>query len=205
MSAGSDVALMITKKSVDDNLQKTSKSVIIDREDVYNPDGTIKTGVDFVNFNKYRDPDRAAAKDQPGYKDIIVMRLAEMYLIAAEAEHQLGNNDEAARYINVLRTRAAVKTPVDYTAQMQVTGAQIDDDFILAERARELAGEHLRWFDVKRIKNGQNGAENFSDYIKRMNPDITLVEDYHRLRPIPIAEMQSLQNAEEFGQNFGYN
>lgn len=205
LQAGIDTALLMTKKSVNDAVEKLKAYVVVDRDEMYHPDGKIKTGNNFVNLIKYRDPDRVAAKDQPGYKDIIVMRLAEMYLIAAEAEHQLGNPGEAAKMINVLRTRAAIKSPVDYTAAMQVSAADINDDFILAERARELAGEHLRWFDVKRVKNGQNGAEGFASYIKRMNPDITLVEDYHRLRPIPIAEMTGLQNAEEFGQNFGYN
>lgn len=205
LRAGIDTALVITKESVNDAVEKVKAYVVIDRDEVYNPDGTIKTGNNYVNFIKYRDPDRALAKDQPGYKDIIVMRLAEMYLIAAEAEYQLGNPGEAAKMINVLRTRAAKKAPVDYTAAMQVSAADINEDFILAERARELAGEHLRWFDVKRIKNGRNGSESFAAYIKRMNPNITLVADYHRLRPIPIAEMTGLQNAAEFGQNPGYN
>ena len=206
-----DIAMVITKKSIPDAAESLLPYVVFDRDEVYLPNGTIRNGNNFVNLIKYRDPDRLTPAVQPGTKDIIVMRLAEMYLIAAEAEYNLGNAGEAAAMINVLRTRAAKKTPIDYTLQMQVAGSQIDMDFILAERARELAGEHLRWFDVKRIKNGQNttgGAndnETFSAYIKRMNPDITKVEDYHRLRPIPIAEMQALLNAAEFGQNPGYN
>ena len=206
-----DIAMVITKKSIPDAAESLLPYVTFDRDEVYLPNGTIRNGNNFVNLIKYRDPDRTTPAVQPGTKDIIIMRLAEMYLIAAEAEYNLGNSGEAATMINVLRTRAAKKTPIDYTLQMQVSGSQIDMDFILAERARELAGEHLRWFDVKRIKNGQNttgGAndnETFSAYIKRMNPDITKVEDYHRLRPIPIAEMQALLNAQEFGQNPGYN
>lgn len=206
-----DIAMMNTKKSIPDAIEQQLPYVVFDRDQMYLPDGTIRDGNNFVNFIKYQDPDRLTPAVQPGTKDIIVMRLAEMYLIAAEAEYQLGNPGEAANMINVLRTRAAKKSPIDYTLQMQVSASDIDLDFILAERARELAGEHLRWFDVKRIKNGQNptpGAndnESFSHYIKRMNPDITLVEDFHRLRPIPIAEMQALQNAKEFGQNPGYN
>jgi hypothetical protein len=144
------------------------------------------------------DPDRTAANAQPGYKDVIVMRLAEMYLIAAEAEFQLGNNDEAASYINVLRTRAAIKTPVNHTTEMQVTGADINLDFILDERARELAGEHIRWFDLKRTGK-------LVERVTKYNPDITKIQDFHVLRPIPQAEMQALTNAAEFGQNPGYN
>ena len=39
--------------------------------------------------------------------DIFVMRMAEVYLIAAEAEQHLGNGTKAAGYLNTLRARAA--------------------------------------------------------------------------------------------------
>ncbi|MGB8192640.1 MAG: RagB/SusD family nutrient uptake outer membrane protein [Chitinophagaceae bacterium] len=197
--APGDTAMLITKRPIPD--KRLRKYVVYDREDVYNDNGTIKTGNNYVPLNKFRDPDRATPSTQSGSKDVIVMRLAEMYLIAAEAEFKLGNNAAAATQINVLRTRAAKP---GQTAAMQISAADINADFILAERARELAGEYIRWFDVKRMKNGQSGAENFSTYIKRLNPDITKVQDFHRLRPIPLAEMQALQNAAEFGQNPGY-
>jgi hypothetical protein len=194
-----DTAMVITKKVIPNKRSLTY--VVYDRDDVYNTDKTIKNGNNYISLKKFTDPDRSAPNVQAGTKDIIVMRLAEMYLIAGEAELQLGNNLAAATQINVLRTRAAKP---GQTAAMQVSAADINVDFILAERARELCGENVRWFDVKRIKNGQNGAETFSTYIKRMNPDINKVQDFHRLRPIPIAEMQALQNASEFGQNPGY-
>lgn len=194
-----DTAMLITKKVIAD--KRFRKYVVYDRDDVYNTNKTIKTGNNYVELKKYQDPDRTAPSVQAGTKDVTVMRLAEMYLIAAEAEFMLGNNAAAATHINVLRTRAAKPGQV---AAMQITASDINADFILAERARELAGEVIRWFDVKRMKNGQNGAETFSSYIKRLNPDITKVQDFHRLRPIPILEMQALQNAEEFGQNPGY-
>lgn len=196
-----DTAMLITKQVIPDKATRTY--VVYDRNDIYNANGSIRTGNNYMSFKKYLDPDRTAANAQPGTKDVIVMRLAEMYLIAAEAELQLNNPAAAADDINVLRTRAA-KDATQIPA-MQVTAADINIDFILDERARELAGESIRWFDVKRIKNGSDGAEAFSAYIKRQNPDITKVQDFHRLRPIPQQEMQSLQNALEFGQNTGYN
>lgn len=194
-----DTAMLITKGIIPDKATRTY--VVYDRNDVYNANGSIRTGNNYVPLKKYRDPDRTAPNVQAGTKDVIVMRLAEMYLVAAEAEFQLNNAGAAASQINVLRTRAAKP---GQEAAMQVSAGDIDIDFILAERARELAGESIRWFDVKRTKNGLNGAEKFTDYIKRLNPDITKVEDFHRLRPIPILEMQALQNAQEFGQNPGY-
>ncbi|RYG54821.1 MAG: RagB/SusD family nutrient uptake outer membrane protein [Chitinophagaceae bacterium] len=197
--APGDTAMVITKKVIAD--KRTRKYVVFDRNDVYNPNGSIVNGNNYVALKKFQDPDRTLPNTSAGSKDVLVMRLAEMYLIIAEAEMQLGNNGAAATAINVLRTRAARP---GQTAAMQVAAGQINPDFILDERAREFAGEYIRWFDVKRMKTGQNGAESFAAYIKRRNPDITKVQDFHRLRPVPIAEQQALLNWNEFGQNPGY-
>ena len=196
--AGIDTIMVITKRSVTN--KSTLPYLVFDRDSTYHPDGRIKGSDVFVPLQKFRYPYRTAVNAQPGFNDIFFIRLAEMYMIAAEAELQLGNAPAAAGYINVIRTRAARKTPVDYTAQMQVTPAQVTLDFILQERAREFAGEHLRWFDVKRLK-GQN---NWASFIKATNPDITAVQEFHRLRPVPLEELNSLENGDEFGQNPGY-
>ncbi|MEI6949312.1 RagB/SusD family nutrient uptake outer membrane protein [Paraflavisolibacter sp. H34] len=196
MRANTDTALWITKRSVADEDKRPY--IVIDRDSMYNANGTIRNGQNFVNLKKFMDPDRTAANSQAGFKDVIVMRLAEMYLVAAEAELQLGNKTEAARYLNVLRTRAAIKAPVDQTAAMQVSEAQVDLDFILDERARELAGENIRWFDLKRTGK-------LLERVQKYNPDITQLKAHHILRPIPLVELQALKNAAEFGQNPGYN
>ncbi|OFY64787.1 MAG: hypothetical protein A2Y71_00460 [Bacteroidetes bacterium RBG_13_42_15] len=60
-------------------------------------------------ISKYFDPTRPALQDEEGYRDGILARLAETYLIAAEAHGRLGNYGKAMEYINVLRTRAAYK------------------------------------------------------------------------------------------------
>ena len=196
-----DTAMVVTKRALP--TKRTKSYVVYDRDDVYNTNGTIKTGLNYVNLKKFWDQSaiRTAPNIQAGSNDVVVMRLAEMYLIAAEAENKLGNNAAAADLINVLRVRAAKKTPVDYSQAMRITASDVTPDFILDERAREFAGEYIRWFDVKRMKN----ANNFASYIKARNPDITQVEDYHRLRPIRIEELNALLNASEFGQNPGYN
>ncbi len=103
-----DTAMYITKKSITDENKRGY--LVIDRDSVYDTygNGSIYTGDDYVQLTKYLDPiTRASANSVPGYLDVIVIRLAEMYLIAAEAEMQLGNPAEAAAHINVLRTRAA--------------------------------------------------------------------------------------------------
>ena len=123
-----------------------------------------------------------------------------MYLIAAEAEFRLGNSGQAATYVNFIRTRAAKKTPVNQTAAMQVTASDISNDFLLAEYAREFAGEHLRWFILKRMLD----PNAWVTWIKTKNPDITAVQPFHRLRPVPQEELDALKNGTEFGQNPGY-
>lgn len=197
-----DTALLYTKKVIAD--KATRKYGVKDINDTYNADGTISSDANnnpyYPALRKFRDPDRTAGSDA-GTKNVIVMRLAEIYLIAAEASYKLNKTSpSAADYVNVLRTRAAIKTPVDQTAAMQVTNAQINLDFLLDERARELAGEHLRWPDLKRTKQLENrlGAG-------KQNPDIVAFNPAkHYLRPVPQAELDALQNKDEYGQNPNY-
>ena len=194
-----DTALYITKKSVDED--PNSLYITVDRDSIYNTagEGEIKLGKDYVPLIKHLDPlTRPDPAARPGYNDIIVIRLAEIYLIAAEAELQLGNTTAAADYINVLRTRAAIKEPVDHTDDMQISANDVTLDFILDERARELCGEHLRWFDLKRTKK-------LIERVEKYNPDIELLQEFHYLRPVPQTEIDALLNGKEFGQNQGYN
>lgn len=197
-----DTALFYTKKVIADKHSRPYG--VKDINDTYNSDGTISTNANnnpyYPSLIKFRDPDRTPGSDA-GTKNVIVMRLAEMYLIAAEASYKLNRTSpDAAYYINVLRSRAAVKTPVDRTSEMQVSISDIDLDFLLDERARELAGEHLRWPDLKRTKQLEDrlGQGN-------QNPDITAFNpNKHYVRPIPQAELDVLENADEYGQNPGY-
>ena len=72
--------------------------------------------------------------------DFPMIRLAEIYLIYAEACMNLGVPDEAQPYIHALATRAGVAPPSDITP-----------DFLLAERARELLWEAHRRTDLIRF------------------------------------------------------
>jgi hypothetical protein len=90
------------------------------------------------------------------------LRLAETYLLKAEAQFKLGNNGGAATTINILRARANA-TPI--------TSADINIDFILDERSRELIFEEHRrytllrtgkWLERTRLHN-KNGGQNISD------------------------------------------
>ena len=91
-----------------------------------------------------------------------VAKFSEFYLIAAEAAVKLGKNDDAKKYVNVLRERAGKQTycvnkrapqTADHSAEMlAATPATITIDFILDERSREFWGEGYRWFDLVRTQ-----------------------------------------------------
>src|SRR5258705_8926912 len=96
---------------------------------------------------KYFDT-RRGDLNAPSIRPVIVFRLAETYLIAAEAAFMSGNTAEAVTYINTIRERAAY--PTGNAAAMDVTAANLSLDFILDERSRELCGEIVRWWDLVR-------------------------------------------------------
>jgi len=200
-----DTALLFTK------ISKSNKATVnygvVDKDDIYATEinDSIKTtelNVFYPSLKKYLDPDRENPESDFSTKDVILIRLAEMYLIAAEAEYKLGNSGPAKNYINVLRTRAAIKIPVDKTSEMQISESDLSTEFFLAERARELCGEHIRWFDLVRVF--RRDPEGWANWIKTHNPNIDRIDQHHMLRPIPISEIETLLNWEEFGQNTGY-
>ncbi|HEY4109179.1 RagB/SusD family nutrient uptake outer membrane protein [Puia sp.] len=193
-----DTAMYVSKHPIPNKSLRPYACFGVDT--TYNPNGSISsTGGDrYVVLTKYLDPlTKAGTTTYPGYLDLPILRLAEQYLIAAEADVEMNNPTEAATLVNVLRTRAAIKTPVNHTADMQVTSSQMTLDFILDERARELCGEYQRWFDLKRTQKLQSR-------IAAYNPDITNFNPNYYLRPVPLSELQALTNAGAFGQNPGF-
>ena len=77
--------------------------------------------------------------DRMHFKNIMVYRLAETYLMGAEAHLEVGNSSKALQYLNAVRTRAGIAP---------VGAATIEN--IFEERARELAFEGQRWYSLKR-------------------------------------------------------
>jgi hypothetical protein len=194
MSVG-DTAVFATRKEIPDAVEKTKKYQTADRSKIYQADGTVKDNLRYPTLSKFMDPTRASLNEAQSARDVFVIRLAEVYLIAAEAAMQLANLPKAAEYINVLRTRAAKPGK---TAAMLVKPADVTLDFILDERARELAGEQLRWFDLKRTGK-------LMERIKKYNPDNAInVQEHHILRPIPQTQLDAVVNKSEFRQNAGY-
>jgi len=152
-------------------------------------------------FDDYTDASIANRSTACSMHDVVVARLGEAYLIAAEAYLQMGDTEKAAQMINKLRQRPGT-IRAGYTTQMTVDKSQVNIDFILDERARELAGEYVRWTDLKRThKLVQYATQYNEDGIQEANmkgPD----GKYKILRPIPQAAIDL--NKADVQQNPGY-
>ena len=114
------------------------------------------------------------------YRDIMVLRLAEMYLIKAEAELATGGN--ALATINQLRAARAI------AGKDNSISGSVDIETILKERALELCGEYQRWFDLKR-------THKLIDHVKAYNAQASKnIAIKHYYRPIPLNEMEAVTN-----------
>jgi starch-binding outer membrane protein, SusD/RagB family len=146
----------------------------------------------FPTLTKFFDPLRQDMTYEFGSRDVFVHRLADTYLMLAEAQFRLGNQAAAVEAINMVRVRAAAPGKTD---AMKVTS--VDFNLIMEERARELAGELTRWMDLKRWNN-------LVERVKLYNTDAAAnVNTIHYLRPLPQAQVDLSENG-GFPQNAGY-
>jgi starch-binding outer membrane protein, SusD/RagB family len=147
----------------------------------------------FPTLQKFFDTKRSDRTEPRGSRDHFVWRLADIYLMQAEALFKLGKTAEATAAINAVRERAAWPGKKD---AMKITEADLTFDLIVDERARELAGEQTRWLDLKRW-----GI--LVDRVKKNNPQASAVADKHYLRPIPQTQIDRAAS-KSFAQNPGY-
>jgi hypothetical protein len=184
------------KETLDTNVTKLKPYSTFDYTRIYAADGTTGDRKKFyASLKKFKDSTRLVQGEAQSARDVFVIRLAEMYLIAAEAEFKLGQLSAAADHLNAIRKRAAIP---GHEAAMTISASDVTLDFILDERARELAGEQLRWFDLKRTNK-------LIDRITKMNPDAAAyIKPFHTVRPIPQIQIDAVTNKGEFAQSEGY-
>ena len=130
------------------------------------------------------------------FRDHYHMRLAETYLLRAEAYVMNNQPDLAAIDINKVRARA--NAPL-------VSAGDVDLDYILDERARELCFEEFRTLTLKRMgKLVERVRDNNPWYNGKFSAKgVSVIEDYHALWPIPTDEIE--RNSEAvLEQNTGY-
>lgn len=163
----------------------------------------------------YKDDINVGKTPTGGFTDTYVFRLAETYLMRAEAYYWLGNLPLAKEDVNEIRRRA--KAP-------ELPSVTLDD--ILDERARELYIEEHRKVELTRIaflkaQLGQDGYSlgNFSEknwyYDRIMEKDNFFAEEYfystnafimkpyHVLWPVPLTAITSNTQG-RINQNIGY-
>ena len=122
------------------------------------------------------------------WKDQYVIRLAETYLLRAEAYLGKGDKAMAAADINVVRSRAQAAP---------VAPGDVDIDYILDERMRELSTETLYLCTTARLGKTAERVRKYFPLLGRT------YEDYHNLWPIPYGEIE--KNVEAvLEQNPGY-
>ena len=126
-------------------------------------------------------------------RDIILSRLGETYLIAAEAYLQAGQPGTGLLRLNEVRRRAGVADALI---------SEFDIDYILEERGRELLGEYHRWFDLKRTGKLVEYASAYNYQVDESNFQGNNGE-LKILRPIPQTAIDLNQN-KDFPQNPAY-
>lgn len=122
------------------------------------------------------------------YTDQYMFRLAETYLLRAEAYLGLGNTAMAAEDINVVRRRSQAT---------DVTPGDITIDYILDERMRELGVEEKRRLTLMRLNLLYDRVVKCNPYYKD-----EMLEKYN-LWPIPASEIERNFNS-DMEQNPGY-
>ena len=122
------------------------------------------------------------------FTDDYIFRLSGTYLLRAEAYLGKGDNVSAAADINVVRGRAHA-APVD--------PVDVDIDYILDERARELSWEELRLLTLMRLGKLVERVRKYN-YVTQDN-----ILDNQNLWPIPAREIETNTEA-DLEQNPGY-
>lgn len=145
---------------------------------------------------KYYWPDEVDDNGE-GMNNWVVFRFADVLLSAAEAEWRLGNDGEAANYLNRVRARAGLDDFDAGTFDSFIIGDATGDPLgnaILHERAIELLGEGHFWLDAKRF--GPDVAQDvFEPYAERYRTRAPRVEEKYDFRergllfPIPPREI----------------
>lgn len=142
--------------------------------EVYHPDQTV--------------PGSLTNAAQTTFRDRYVIRLAETYLLRAEAYLGSNNLQNAAEDINVVRRRAQAP---------EIEASDVNIDYILDERLRELHFEELRLLTLTRLGKLVERTQNNHPFVGNT------YQSHNNLWPIPFNEIEKNIEA-KLEQNEGY-
>ena len=140
---------------------------------------------------KFDDSKTATTEKNTCYRDIHIITLPEMYLVAAEAYLKAGDNPKALARLNEVHQRAGLPA---------LTGTVTIDD-ILDENACENFGNEARWMDLRRT---QTLVTRCTKYNHEMGDKAAQYIGKKLLRPIPQAAIDANDNLSLADQNPGY-
>ena len=140
---------------------------------------------------KFDDSKTAKTEKNTCYRDIHIITLPEMYLVAAEAYLKAGVNDKALARLNEVHQRAGLPA---------LTGTVTIDD-ILDENACENFGNEARWMDLRRT---QTLVTRCTKYNHEMGDKAAQYIGKKLLRPIPQAAIDANDQLTLADQNPGY-
>jgi hypothetical protein len=143
----------------------------------------IRGGLASVFVNKY-------SSFTGDHSDTKVIRMSEMYLIAAEASYP-SNTADALKYVNEVTSRRGA------TAIASSGSALLED--IITERRKELAFEGERYLDMQRLQRNIARSKNYP--AAALSIDFT---NYRRIMPIPQGELDANPSIKS-QQNPGWN
>lgn len=140
---------------------------------------------------KFDDSNTAKTEKNTCYRDIHIITLPEMYLVAAEAYLKAGDNPKALARLNEVHQRAGLSA---------LTGTITIDD-ILDENACENFGNEARWMDLRRT---QTLVTRCTKYNHEMGDKAAQYIGKKLLRPIPQAAIDANDQLTLADQNPGY-
>lgn len=162
-----------------------------------------------VCVKKYDDPRADAVTEKQDYRDVPLLHVSEMYLVAAEAYLMANQESKALEKVNAVRKRAGVKELSSFAAYEApyTTKANfrfIPLDLILDERARECYAERTRYFDLRRTKQLVRYNLEFSRFMDDVSKMSNAAGEIKWYRPIPNDEINANTSLSEADQNPGY-
>ncbi|MFT4154257.1 RagB/SusD family nutrient uptake outer membrane protein [Parafilimonas sp.] len=153
-----------------------------------------------IPFNyKQKHPDDWASGDH-----YYLLRLADIILLKAEAQNELGSTEDAIETLNLIRARVNLKA-----ISTSITQAEARD-YILNERRLEMAFEADRWDALVRAGVASTVMQSLSEYYytcadgtqsSAIKMDYSNCTEDHWINPIPLIEMGANPN---LVQNDGY-
>jgi len=186
-SYGSMFAYMSFFNSFDpkDKRRQLMDTTFLDKSGKWVPQKSITPiTTDAVLIKKYQDPVSSTGL----IPNIPILRLADIYLIAAEAEARLnGPSAKAYEYINAIRTRAGL---AELTKGL---GKDAFIDAVIQERSWELFAEGDRWYDLTRTDKFLTVIPKAVNTVYPKRP----VQAKHKYFPIPQDEINANPQLEQ--------